>query len=59
MTDKVISIADRPKKEDKKAETEETGLDAVIRRNKENAERVAKERAAANKAVLRSHRIKH
>lgn len=45
-------------KEDDKKEDKATDLDAVAEANKKNDERVAKERLAANKSVLRSYRIK-
>lgn len=42
------------------AETkEEESFEEVAARNKRNAERLAKERNAANKSVLRSYRIKN
>ncbi len=41
--------------EDKKEES----FEEVAARNKKNAERMAKERNAANKSVLRSYRIKN
>ncbi len=37
---------------------DEESFDDVMTRNAKNAERVAKERANANKSVLRSYRIK-
>lgn len=37
----------------------ESDLEVTERKNKENQERVAKERAEANKKVLREYRIKH
>lgn len=52
------------KREEKKAEQtsvqkEDVDLLAIAERNRKNDERVAKERASANKSVLRSYRIKH
>lgn len=40
-------------------ETKEESFEEVAARNKKNAERMAKERNAANKSVLRSYRIKN
>lgn len=42
-----------------KIKKSETDLEVTERKNKENQERVAKERAEANKKVLRQYRIKH
>jgi hypothetical protein len=57
--DNVVPLAARPKKE----ETEETPTDEdlaiIAARNAEKKEREAKRRAADNKAVLRSYRIKN
>lgn len=38
---------------------EEPSFEDVMRRNEENNQRIAKERANANKSVLRTYRIKH
>lgn len=55
---KVISLfAKREKKQEEEAEGET--FEQTMERNKKNAERVVKERADANKSVLRSYRIKH
>lgn len=40
-------------------EKKEESFEEVAARNKKNAERMAKERNAANKSVLRSYRIKN
>lgn len=56
----VISMFDRKKPVDQMTEQkEDTDLLAIAEKNRKNAERIAKERLAANKAVLRSYRIKH
>ena len=64
----VISLFDARKQATENAETsspvhqtEESGLtfQEIMNRNQKNHERLAKERANANKSVLRSYRIKH
>lgn len=70
MSDKVVSLFDKKKEkaEEEVAKTEnktKEELDAesyfaeVERKNKEKAEKLRKEKAAANKSVLRSYRIKN
>ena len=39
-------------------EAEELSFEEIMKRNKENAERMARERNSGNKSVLRSYRIK-
>lgn len=54
---KVIDIfAPRPSKEETSEEC--TEFESTEERNKANLKRVARERARANKSVLRSYRIK-
>ena len=48
--DKVVGIFDKESKE----KEEETDFEATIRKNKENKERVARERAAHNKKLTRN-----
>ena len=48
---KVIGIFDRPKKAEK--DNTELSFDEIIQKNKENAERVKKEKAKANKKLVR------
>ena len=59
----VINLFDRKKAEEPeektiKEETEEVSFAETMRRNKANADRIKKERAQANKGVIRSHRLK-
>ena len=59
----VINLFDRKKAEEPeektiKEETEEVSFAEAMRRNKANADRIKKERAQANKGVIRSHRLK-
>ena len=56
---KVVNLFDR-KVEEKKEETEEETMsfEEIMRRNAENKERMRKERAKANKGVIRSYRLK-
>jgi hypothetical protein len=56
--DKVIPLTERKPKESDETPAPETDFEAIARANKEKAERRAKERAEANKKVLRSYRIK-
>lgn len=66
MSDKVISLADRKNKAKEKTENAdkpdnemtEEDFKAIQEKNKRNAERVAKERANANKGVKRSYNLK-
>ena len=60
----VVSIFARREKDEAvgaPTEAEEAApvFDDVMSKNSKNAERLAKERANANKSVLRSYRIKH
>lgn len=51
----------KKKKEEKKEDikpAEELSFEEVVKRNKENAERMKKEREKANKGVIRSYRLK-
>jgi hypothetical protein len=51
----------KKKKEEKAVEvkpTEELSFEEVVKRNKENAERMKKDREKANKGVIRSYRLK-
>jgi hypothetical protein len=56
-------IIELKKKRDQKKEevkpAEELSFEEVVKRNKENAERMKKEREKANKGVIRSYRLKH
>jgi hypothetical protein len=56
---KVINLFDR-EVEEKKEETEEETMsfEEIMRKNAENKERMRKERAKANKGVVRSYRLK-
>ena len=54
----VIPLAERKPKEETQPESE-TDFDAIARANKAKQEKLAKERADANKSVLRSYRIKN
>jgi hypothetical protein len=58
--DKVVSITDAPKKKDTdtKQDTEELSFEEIVKKNMENKERMKRERAKANKGVVRSHRLK-
>lgn len=60
-SDNVISLFAARSKNDPALPVESTSEDLLViaERNKRNAERVAKERAAANRSTLRSYRIKH
>lgn len=56
----VVSIFDRKRKseaENTKAETKKD-FDEIARKNKENKERLRKERSQANSSVLKSYKIK-
>jgi hypothetical protein len=64
----VVSLFNARKKEDETSanlqdspisSTDEESFADVMARNMKNQERMAKERANANKSVLRSYRIKH
>ena len=63
MSDNVVNMFEKKKAIEEKKQDEEISdaesLEAIAKKNKENTERVAKERAAKNKGVLRSYRIKH
>lgn len=51
----------KKKREEKKEDVkpaEELSFEQVVKRNKENAERMKKEREKANKGVIRSYRLK-
>lgn len=61
---KVVSIfakKNAEEKENRAAETPEgtSSFSDIMRQNQKNKERMEKERASANKSVLRSYRIKH
>lgn len=63
MENKIVSLKDKmkelsSKKEDKLEEDESLSFEEIMKRNKENEDRLRKERAQANKSVLRSYRIK-
>lgn len=49
-----VDIENGKKREE---DSDETSFEEIIRRNRENAERVAKERSKENRNVLRSNRI--
>ncbi len=60
----VVSLFQRREQQAQVASSEtddkkEESFEDVAARNKKNAERLAKERNAANKSVLRSYRIKN
>jgi hypothetical protein len=61
---KVVSIFSKKNAEEKESRATETNeqptsFSDVMRQNQKNKERLEKERASANKSVLRSYRIKH
>jgi len=61
---KVVSIfSKKDDKEIKKSASDSpenpTSFSDIMRQNQKNKERLEKERASANKSVLRSYRIKH
>lgn len=61
---KVVSIFSKKNSKegsDKKVDSTENpqNFSDVMRQNQKNKERLEKERASANKSVLRSYRIKH
>ena len=67
-TDNVVSLfANRDKAKEASASASSTGgapeeakgFEDVMSKNAKNKERLEKERASANKSVLRSYRIKH
>lgn len=51
--------AKRKREKEEGSSAAEESFAEIAERNKKNAERLAKERAQANKNVLRSYRIKH
>lgn len=55
---KVIPLAERKPANESNEQAEETDFEAIARANKAKQEKLAKERAEANKKVLRSYRIK-
>ncbi len=64
QTSNVVSLFQRREQQAQVASSEtddkkEESFEEVAARNKKNAERLAKERNAANKSVLRSYRIKN
>jgi len=64
MVDKVVSLFDRKsKKEDELAKKEEAesevSFEELMKINQAKKEKLEKERAQANKSVLRSYRIKN
>ena len=54
---KVISMFDR-KPESKGDDSEELTFEEIVKRNMENKERMRRDRAKANKGVIRSYRLK-
>ncbi len=55
----VISLADRKKEHiSHEQDSVESQLDEIMRKNKENEERMRRERIRSNISVLRSYRIK-
>lgn len=63
MSDKVVSLNKKREEKEKeitvKPETNETAFAEIVRKNKEKAERMKKEREKENKGVIRSYRLKH
>lgn len=62
--DKVVSLSKKREEKQQQPETvtqpqEEANFAEIMRRNKENEERLKKERAKNNKSVTRSYRLKH
>ena len=59
-TNNVIPLKLKQAKVEKKDEPTETNVefDLIVEKNKQNEERLKRERAQANKSVLRSYRIK-
>jgi hypothetical protein len=57
-TNVISFFAKREKKEEDEKPAEGETFEQAMERNRKNAERVAKERANANKSVLRSYRIR-
>ena len=56
----VVSIFSAKKKAKKDEPKEDSlGMEEIATKNKRNQERIARERANANKSTLRSYRIKH
>ena len=53
----VINIFDRKRPIKEKKEEEEVSFEEIIKKNKENEERIKKDREQANKYVKRSYRI--
>lgn len=59
MSDKVVSIFSKKKDTENVSESKELEtFEEVIKRNKETAERMKKDREKANKGVIRSYRLK-
>lgn len=56
----VINLFDKKikKTEDKKNQEEEVSFEEIIKRNKQNEERIRKERDKKNKQTIRSYRLK-
>jgi hypothetical protein len=58
---KVIQFTNRKSKngsENKESDKKELSFEEIAKRNKENQERIERERAKSNKSTLRSYRIK-
>ena len=59
MSETPISISDfKNKQKDKSDEQEGFSFEDIIRRNKENEDRLKREREKANKKVTRDYRLK-
>lgn len=61
MSDKVVSLKDRAKKDSEPEQTQEYAdpIAEAMKKNKEKEERLKKEREKANKGVIRSYRLRH
>lgn len=61
MSDKVVSLKDRAKKDSEPEQTQESAdpIAEAMKKNKEKEERLKKEREKANKGVIRSYRLRH
>lgn len=53
-----IGLVPPEETEDENEETEDTSILDAVKKNKENQDRLKKERAKANKSVLRDNNIK-
>lgn len=58
MTDKVLPMVRKKKEPEEKVQEPNLDLEAVMKTNEANKERIAKERLNANKKVLKSYRLK-